>query len=175
MLFFVNNQYLCVYYLLSPTINIERQKMENTIKPTKAYVSNRFIKKSISKAYKEFNNAPKISIKNKKKKNNIDVYDAQSLDLNDDNYIDYLSRRYERYPHSISFNAFVDNALSTKLAYDYLVNNVIPYDNDIFWEDLCPTRYFFKKWRSDFYDDIVCELVSYSGSVHFSDGASNVF
>ena len=101
---------------------------------------------------------------------------SDSVDnFDDDNYIDYLSRRYERYPHSISFNAFVDNALSTKLAYDYLVNNVIPYDNDIFWEDLCPTRYFFKKWRSDFYDDIVCELVSYSGSVHFSDGASNVF
>ena len=92
MLFFVNNQYLCFYYLLSPTINIERQKMENAIKPTKAYVSNRFIKKSISRAYKEFNNAPKISIKNYATKNNIDIYDAQSLDLNDDNYIDLSER-----------------------------------------------------------------------------------
>lgn len=69
--------------------------MENSICPSNVAISNRFVKKSIKQAYKEFDNNPQISVRKYAQNKGIDLYDAQELDLNDDNFIDLSERASE--------------------------------------------------------------------------------
>lgn len=69
--------------------------MENTVGPVSVNVSKNFVKKSIRQAYKELNNSPVMPVRQYAKEKQIDLYDAQELDLNDDNFIDLSERASE--------------------------------------------------------------------------------
>ncbi len=69
--------------------------MENMINSNGVVISKNFIKKSINKAYEEFGNNPMMSTKQYAKDKKISLYDAQALDLNDDDFIDLSERASE--------------------------------------------------------------------------------